>query len=254
MRTPWARCALGKAELLPARHRGLHATCRTSIASVLYAVVTQVAKQPSDCHTEAVELHLHCSGSKEDHEAGVWVLQDVNDDIEALQKVIFERQGVKGDWGIKCLAAVNTTFQTDADFLNRFYSFVSKCVHILQQLEPWDGSDASLCQVLASPLGVSIGLHPGDNLQRKPFLVSGGQCAVPAVLKPAPTTECSCAGKSMRWTRRRCQLRNFSGNKLSKASCQSRFAQEFGAIYASMRHPASAASKLAPVFSTIGAG
>ncbi len=55
-------------------------------------------------------------------------LQDVNDAIEELQKAIFERQGVKGDWGIKCLAVVNTTFKTDAEFLSRFYSFVSKCV------------------------------------------------------------------------------------------------------------------------------
>ncbi len=37
---------------------------------------------------------------------------------------------MQGDWGIKCLAVVNTTFKTDAEFLSRFYSFVSKCVDL----------------------------------------------------------------------------------------------------------------------------
>ena len=37
---------------------------------------------------------------------------------------------MNGDWGVKCLAAVNTTFKTDAKFLSRFYSFVSKCVNL----------------------------------------------------------------------------------------------------------------------------
>ena len=51
--------------------------------------------------------------------------------IEELQKAIFERQGVKGDWGIKCLAAVNATYKSDPEFLKRFYTFVSKCVTVL---------------------------------------------------------------------------------------------------------------------------
>jgi hypothetical protein len=47
--------------------------------------------------------------------------------VEELQKSIFVRQGIEGSWGIKCLASVNTEYRADADFINRFYSFVSKC-------------------------------------------------------------------------------------------------------------------------------
>ena len=57
----------------------------------------------------------------------------MNDVIEELQKSIFQGHGVEGGWGIKCLAAITTAYRADADFINRFYSFVGKCVSRLDE-------------------------------------------------------------------------------------------------------------------------
>lgn len=55
-------------------------------------------------------------------------MQDVNDEIEAMQRVIFERQGVAGAWGITCLGRVNKEYRADAELLSVFYAFVSRFV------------------------------------------------------------------------------------------------------------------------------
>lgn len=53
-------------------------------------------------------------------------LQDVEEAISALQKELFRRQGIDGDWGLHCLGRINTEHRGDADFMAAFYDFVTR--------------------------------------------------------------------------------------------------------------------------------
>lgn len=51
----------------------------------------------------------------------------MEDLISELQKEVFRKQGVHGDWGLHCLGRINTEHRGDADFMAAFYQFVMRC-------------------------------------------------------------------------------------------------------------------------------
>lgn len=53
-------------------------------------------------------------------------LQFVEEAISELQKELFRRQGIDGDWGLHCLGRINTEHRGDADFMAAFYDFVMR--------------------------------------------------------------------------------------------------------------------------------
>eukprot|EP01026_Neomeris_dumetosa_P081157 TRINITY_DN9081_c0_g1_i1.p1 TRINITY_DN9081_c0_g1~~TRINITY_DN9081_c0_g1_i1.p1 ORF type:complete len:136 (-),score=12.91 TRINITY_DN9081_c0_g1_i1:35-442(-) len=61
--------------------------------------------------------------------------QNVEELITSLQKDVFEKQGIEGDFGISFLSRVSTVFADDPEVLIEFYDFVEREELALDEVE-----------------------------------------------------------------------------------------------------------------------